>query len=103
MPRIVRVTDYGTAGWFISVCDKCGAEVGMSAQTHTREQAETARCFVCEPVPRGTVTYLPDPEDRTDSQRGDDMALRKIDDVYDRERRLCELAFWNAYAKGDLA
>jgi hypothetical protein len=103
MPRVVRVTDYGTQGprWYISVCDKCGAEVGMSAKLYTRNDAETARCFICEPVPVHPVVGGGDPEDRFSGGSDDD--LRAIDDNYDREMTLCELAFGKAYAKGDRA
>ena len=97
MPRIVRVTDYGTHGWYISVCDRCGAEVGMSAQLYTRNDAETARCFVCEPGPERKVEFVPDPEDRFTGDSDND--LRAIDDSYDRERTLAELAWWKAYPK----
>ena len=96
MPRVVRVTDYGTHGWFISVCDKCGAEVGMSAKLYSRNDAEVARCFICEPVPTEGITFIADPDD----DFATDEDLRAIDDNFDREMTLAELAYGRAFQKG---
>jgi hypothetical protein len=79
------VTDYGTHGWYISVCDRCGAEVGMSAQLYTRNDAETARCFVCEPPPAHPTERGHDPADDVDFDHNADAALEAIDDGYAAE------------------
>lgn len=93
MSRVVRVTDYGSHGWYLSVCDKCNAEIGLSAALFTLDQAATARCFVCDPVPKGTIEFVPEKDD----DFATDADLRAIDDNYDRERTLAELSYWNAF------
>lgn len=92
---------FGSAGSWLRRCLKCDAETSISARGITPGDAEQGRCFVCDPVPAHPAVMVADPEDRFTGGGDDD--LRAIDDNYDRERTLAELAFWSAYRPGDRA
>lgn len=92
---------FGSAGSWRRRCLECDAEALISALGTTPAEAARGRCFVCDPVPARPLVMGPDPEARFTGGADDD--LRAIDDNYDRECTLAELAFTKAYRKGDRA
>jgi hypothetical protein len=78
--------------WYDITCERCETYLGLAAKRMWgRSEVDNYYCPKCDPV------MVADPDDDFATDRD----LRAIDDNYDRERTLAELAFFKAFGKGD--